>query len=206
MSNISRTAQRPEPSQPRPTTSKVVFEGVLFEVWQWEQKLFDGDKRVFETLTRPDTVLVLPILDDGQIILGEETQPGVATKLHALGGRIESGESPEAAARRELLEESGYEAEELRLWDAWQPVNKIDWAVYLFVAHGLRLSTNRFRDAGERIVLRTMAVSTLLDRNSSLMIDDYELLHKVYFARSNHEEYQRVLKLLSSTPQSDHTT
>src|SRR5690349_18635922 len=129
--------ERPPCKQPRPATARVVFQGVLFEVWQWEQKLFNGTQVVFETIKRPDTVLVLPVLGDGNVILAEETQPGMPSLLHALGGRVEPGESPEQAARRELMEESGYVAAEFRLWDAWQPLTKIDWAVYLYIALGI---------------------------------------------------------------------
>lgn len=175
----------------------MVFKGQLFDVWQWEQTLFNGAKAVFETLSRPDTVLVLPVQDDGRVLLAEETQPGMPTRMQCLGGRIEPDESPEDAARRELLEESGYEAQELRLWDAWQPINKIDWAVYLFVAHGLRAISSASPDSGERIVLRNVPAVALLERDSDLVIDDYELLHKLYFARSDERERERVLRLLA---------
>lgn len=187
---------RPVGKQQRPPTADLVYKGKLFEVWQWEQTLNNGTKSMFETLRRPDTVLVLPVLHDGQVILAEETQPGMAPMFRALGGRIEAGELPEEAARRELREESGYVADELRLWDAWQPVNKIDWAVYLYVAHGLSSPSRTTLDAGEMIGLRTLPATALLDRNTPLALDDYELLHKLYFARSDAQEYNRVVRLL----------
>ena len=95
---------------------------------QWQQNLFDGTTTTFETIRRPDTVLILPV-SGSEVILAEETQPGRPTVLKALGGRINPGESPEDAAARELLEEAGYRSENLRLWDAWQPAIKLDWAV-----------------------------------------------------------------------------
>ena len=197
MTSSNSFARRPVGRQPRPSSAKMVYNGKLFEVWQWEQILYNGSKTVFETLRRPDTVLILPVLSDGQVILAEETQPGMLPMLHSLGGRIELDELPEDAAHRELLEESGYEAQELRLWDAWQPINKIDWAVYLYVAHGLRATSSASPDAGEQIVLRNVSSDVLLERNSDLVIDDYELLHKLYFARADERERDRVLRLLA---------
>ena len=187
---------RPAKRQSWPSSARAVFIGVLFEVWQWEQPLLGGSKQVFENLRRPDTVLILPVLGDGQVILAEETQPGLACVLHALGGRIEPGESAEEAAHRELREESGYTAKELRLWDAWQPVNKIDWTVYLYVAHGLTAASGSAPEPGEHIMLRALPATALLERNSDLGIDDYELLHKIYFARSDDQERERVMRLL----------
>lgn len=188
---------RPLRKQQLPSSARLVFKGILFEVWQWEQILFNGRKTVFESLRRPDTVLILPVLSDGRVILAEEKQPGMPSMLQALGGRIEPGESPEQAARRELLEESGYSAETFMLWDAWQPVSKIDWAVYLFVARDLTAAGKPVLDPGEAINLRLLPAAELLDRNSDLAVDDYELLHKLYYARSCDHEYERVAKLLN---------
>lgn len=194
----SRTplSRRPASRQHRPSSARLAFRGILFEVWQWEQTLFDGTETVFEVLSRPDTVLVLPVLDDGLVVLAQERQPGMPLMLRTLGGRIRPGESPEEAAHRELFEESGYVAEELRLWDAWQPVNKMDWAVYLYVAHALSRPSDATLDGGEVIELQTLPAAELLERNSDLGIDDYEFLHKLYFARSDDRERKRVTQLL----------
>lgn len=196
MKTSNSITSRPASKQLRPSSAKIVFKGVLFDVWQWQQAFSDGSKKTFETLQRPDTVLILPVLPDGLVILAEEAQPGMVSMLRTLGGRIEPGELPEEAARRELLEESGFAAKELRLWDAWQPVNKIDWAVYLYVAHGLSKQSGTALEAGEKITLRTLPAASLLAPNSDLVIDDYELLHKLYFARSDVRERERVGRLL----------
>ena len=91
MSFPSSYTSRPVSKQQRPSSATLVFKGVLFNVWQWEQILFDGTKKTFEKIERPDTVLVLPILPDGLVILAEETQPGMQSTLQAIGGRIEPG-------------------------------------------------------------------------------------------------------------------
>src|SRR3990167_5482373 len=130
--------ERPKSKQPIPPNAKRVFKGVIFDVYQWEQKMFDGSKATFEKLKRPDTVVVFPILPDGRIILTEQEQPGKAPFIGATGGRVDEGEEVLAAAKRELLEESGYEAEEFILWQAEHPASKIDWVIYTFIAKGLK--------------------------------------------------------------------
>jgi 8-oxo-dGTP pyrophosphatase MutT (NUDIX family) len=67
------------------------------------------------------------------------------------------GEDILTAAKRELLEESGYEADEFVLWDAQHPVIKIDWVVYTFVAKGLRKVADLRLDGGERITPRPVS-------------------------------------------------
>ena len=192
----SKRVDRPASHQVRSKDARCVFSGVIFKVWQWEESLADGRKVTFEQLTRPDTVLVLPVSDSGDLYLAEEKQPGIKMMLHAIGGRVDPGEDVTNAARRELLEESGLEASELRLWDAWQPSVKIDWAVYLFVAHGLKLHGTPIIDASEVIRLRRISRAELLSPNSQFFIEDYELMHKLYYARSNDSERMRVLKIL----------
>ena len=146
-----------------PENAKRVFKGIIFDVYQWEQKMYDGSVQIFEKLKRPDTVVVFPVLPDGKIILTEQEQPGKGPFIGATGGRADEGEDILDAAKRELLEESGYEAKEFVLWDAQQPVGKIEWAVYTFIAKGLEKIADIHPDAGEKIKLITVTLDELID-------------------------------------------
>ena len=161
---------RPKSKQPIPDNAKKVFGGVLFDVYQWEQELFDGTKTTFEKLKRPDTVVVLPVLPDGRIILIEEEQPGAAIYIGPLGGRVDEGEDALEAARRELLEESGYEAREMNLWYARQITTKIDWAVYVFIAKGIQKVAEPALEAGEKIKLFPITLEEFM--NGATKISD----------------------------------
>jgi ADP-ribose pyrophosphatase len=141
--------------------------------------MFDGSRRRFEVLRRPDTVLVLPITDEKKVLLAAERQPAVAERLHTLGGRVDANESPEDAARRELREESGYVADRYVLWTAWQPLSKIDWAVYIYWAAGLAASTDQSRDPGEKIRLVPIPADDLLNFRNVESIQDAELMYQL---------------------------
>ncbi|MES2224229.1 MAG: NUDIX hydrolase [Patescibacteria group bacterium] len=143
--------ERPKSKQPIPNDAKKVFKGVLFDVYQWEQELFDGTKKTFEKIKRPDTVVVFAVLDDGKILLTKQEQPGKDSFIGGTGGRVDDGEDALSAAKRELLEESGYEADEFILWNAQHPQSKIDRVVYTFVAKGLKKVADLDLDGGEKI-------------------------------------------------------
>lgn len=156
--------ERPKSKQPIPENAKLVHKGVIFDVYQWEQEMYDGTKKTFELLRRPDTVVVFGVLPDGKILLTEQEQPHkLEPYFAAAGGRVDKGEEALAAAKRELLEETGYEAEEFILWDAQYPVGKIDWVVFTFVAKGLKKVKDMELDGGEKVKLMPVTFDEFLE-------------------------------------------
>ncbi len=158
-----------------PENATIAFEGVLFDVYQWEQKLYDGSTAIFEKIVRPDTVTVFPVLDDGRILLIDDSQPHRETIVTTPSGRVDKGETPEQAAPRELLEETGYEAE---IWEPFYtntPYGKIDWTVYAFVAKKLKKTHEQSLEPGERIKEHPMTVDELIEfvRHGDRYRDDF---------------------------------
>ncbi|MEX2052550.1 MAG: NUDIX hydrolase [Candidatus Paceibacterota bacterium] len=193
--------KRPASKQPIPDYAKKVFDGVIFDVYQWEQEMFDGTKAVFEKLKRPDTVVVFPVLDNGKILLTEQEQPGKDPFIGATGGRVEEGEDILSAAKRELLEESGYEAEEFILWDAQHPTSKIDWVVYTFVAKGIRKVSEINPDAGEKIKLLPLTFEEFINIpvRDNLYFAEQEIVHKLLQAKLDPKKYTELEDIFRPT-------
>ncbi|MDO8530285.1 MAG: NUDIX hydrolase [bacterium] len=143
--------KKPVSDNPIPSHAKKVFKGQIFNVYQWEQQGYDGKIHIFEKLKRSDTALIIPVTEDGKIIIARQEQPGVKPFAGLVGGRLDEGEEPLEAAKRELMEETGYEAKEWLLFDSSQPVSKIDWAVYLFIAKGCKKVTEQNLDGAEKV-------------------------------------------------------
>lgn len=135
-----------------PDTAARVFQGEIFDVYHWPQKLFDGSMATFEMLRRPDTVSAICVVGDNILVLQDE-QPHRGTRLSFPGGRIDEGEDLLAAIQREVREETGYEFEQWRLVNVWQPFVKMEWFVHMYLAWGDTRTGQRHLDPGERIVV-----------------------------------------------------
>ncbi len=136
-----------------PESAEKVFSGVLFDVYHWQQELFDGSKTTYEKLKRQDAVVVVGVTEDGQFLVTLQEQPGQKQYACLASGHIEAGETPHQAAVRELLEEIGYQAAECELLRAEQPIREVDWALYHFIARGCKRVSDIQQEAGERIQL-----------------------------------------------------
>lgn len=70
----------------------------------------DGARRIYHSLSQADYVTVLALTSDGRIPLVRQFRPAIQRiSLELPGGLIDSGESAEAVAVRELREETGFE-------------------------------------------------------------------------------------------------
>lgn len=187
--------QRPQSKQPIPDHATLAFKGKIFDVYQWQQEMYDGTTKTFEKVKRPDTVVVFPVLDDGAILLTEQIQPGMEHFIDAPSGMVDAGEDILIAAKRELLEETGYEASEFILWKAVHPVTKIEWVCYTFIAKGCKKVRDQEVDNGEKVTLKPVSLDELL-----LLADDptfraQESIKDFYQARLSKEKYEELQAL-----------
>lgn len=145
-----------------PSNAKIVFKGQIFEVWQWKQKMFDGSVETFEKLRRTNTAQAIPIVGD-KILIQTQRQPHRKKSFNSIpGGRCERGEKPLVAAKRELLEETGYASDDWMLWREENPISKIIWTVYTYIARNCYFKQPPHLDAGEKITTRLISFDGFL--------------------------------------------
>ncbi len=190
------TPTRPASKQPIPSDAEQIFHGRIFDVYQWSQKMFDGTIETFEKLKRPDTVNVIPVLENGTILLSKQSQPSREPFTGTFGGMIDHGETPYDAAVRELREETGYESSSFTLIHSVQPVAKIDWAIYTYVARQVKKVGDPVLDAGEDISVFAVSFEEFVKWSADPMFRDTEISLMVFRAMSKPhglEELKRII-------------
>ncbi|MFO0703888.1 MAG: NUDIX hydrolase [Patescibacteria group bacterium] len=181
-----------------PENAKLVFKGQIFDVYQWEQEMFDGSKEIFEMLKRPDTVQVLAVTEDKKIIMLDEEQPGRNRFVGLPGGRMDEGEDPVTAAKRELLEETGYAGNDWKLIRENGTHGKIDWVIYHFVVKGCRKISAPKLDVGEKINMKLVSFDEFLQIVGSSEHRDVDLnnyLNELRLQPSGLESLRKALGL-----------
>lgn len=145
-----------------PEHARCVFKGVMFEVWQWEQTMYDGSVQLFERIKRPDTAEVFVVTGD-KILIEEQEQPDSSEPFFSIpGGRCELGEDPLRAAKRELLEETGYVSDDWELWRTLPGALKELRTGFVYIARAARKAQEPTLDAGEKITTRLVSFDELL--------------------------------------------
>lgn len=180
---------------PIPKEARCVFKGVIFDVYQWEQEMFDGSFQTFEKLKRADTIQVIPILENGNILILKEKQPNTSVFTTFAGGRREKNEKPEETARRELLEETGLEAKEIILWKKFKPLSKIEWDVYYFFARGLTKKQEPDLDGGEKIEIEEISFEKFLKLTEDPTFRAGDLEKSLIIANYNQDKAEEIKKL-----------
>lgn len=141
-----------------PPQAKRVFKGVIYDVYQWDQAMFDGTTEVFEMLKRPDTVIIIGIKDD-KVIYIEDVQPNDYHTIGFPGGRVDPDESWVDAAKREMLEETGLSFSKWKLVNVFQPISKAEWFVACYVAWEVSGTSTPHLDSGEKITVKLAPVA-----------------------------------------------
>ncbi len=142
----------------RPLDSQQVYRGHFLDVRRDQVSLPDGRTAHREYIRHPGAVMVVPLLDDGGLVMERQFRyPMARVMLEFPAGKLDAGEDPRVCGQRELLEETGYRAAE---W-AYAGVlhNAIaysDEGIHIFFARGLSRGVQQL-DEGEflEVVTRT---------------------------------------------------
>jgi ADP-ribose pyrophosphatase len=102
--------------EPEPTvSSETAFSGKLIEVRKDTVRLPNGKTTTREIVVHAEVIAVLPVLDDGRLVMVRQFRKAAERVLLELpAGGIDQGESAEDAVRREMEEETGYRVGSLR--------------------------------------------------------------------------------------------
>ena len=94
-------------------SSQKLFKGNFLEARRDTIRLPDGKTATREYVVHPGAVVVIPLLDDGRIVLERQYRyPVGQVMVEFPAGKLDAGEDPFICGQRELIEETGYRARE----------------------------------------------------------------------------------------------
>ncbi|CDR33376.1 NUDIX hydrolase [Criblamydia sequanensis] len=165
--------------------SQCVFQGVKFDVYQTQKKSREGNILKKEFIAHNGAVVILPFLNQNEILLIQNHRFAVNETLFELpAGTLEMGEEPMNAAFRELAEETGYEAKVI------EPLNQFftspgisNEKMFAFVATDLK-ETLQNLDEGEEIEVTKMSFSTALDLIKNGRIKDGKTISTLLYYKA----------------------
>jgi ADP-ribose pyrophosphatase len=142
--------------------SEMAFRGKVFGVRRDEVLEPEGVRARREVITHPGSVVVLPVFEDGRILMIRQYRYAAQQYLWELvAGRIDEGESVKRAAARELKEETGYTAKRLtEFLDVFPSPGFLEERMHILLAEGLSAGEAE-PEEDEKIISHAYSVNEL---------------------------------------------
>ena len=149
----------------RMVSSQTIFEGKIVRVTVDEARLPNGRLATREVVYHPGGVAILALDTDNQVTLVRQYRYPIGQLLLELpAGKLDAGEDHLPAAKRELSEETGLEAEEYTyLGHILASPDFCDESLHMYLARGLKRSAQH-PDEDEFLDVVTMPFAELADR------------------------------------------
>jgi ADP-ribose pyrophosphatase len=171
--------------------SALVYEGDFMRVHKDSVLLPDGAVSSREYINHPGAVAVLAILDNGNLVMERQFRYAPQREFIELpAGRIDHGEDILLTAQRELLEETGYVANEwVHLTTAWPCIGYADERMEYFLARGL---THRGRklDDGEFLEILELSLPEAIEWIRQGKINDSKTIVGLFWLEKHLKNWQ----------------
>jgi 8-oxo-dGTP pyrophosphatase MutT (NUDIX family) len=162
------------------TKDKKVYGTPIFSLQEKEVLPDDGsDAAKFYVLNAPEWINVIALTDNNEVALVEQYRHGIdETTLEIPGGMVDAGEKPLEAAKRELLEETGFES------DSWELLGKassnpaiLSNFTHIYMARDCKKTSPQQTDGHEDIKVHSLPIKEFLS-----LVDEGVVHHSIVLA------------------------
>lgn len=142
---------------------RLICEGGIVDFYKDTIKLPNGNVVEWDYVKHKGAVAIVPVMDDGKIIMVRQYRNGADTELLEIpAGGINPGEDPYETGLRELEEETGYKTDKLyHLVDELAAPAYNSECIYIYYAKNLVTSKTNY-DENEIITLETYELDELI--------------------------------------------
>ncbi|SEP70858.1 ADP-ribose pyrophosphatase [Piscibacillus halophilus] len=165
-------------------TSESIYKGKIIDVRVDDVELPNGQSSKRELIDHPGAVAIIAITDENKIVMVEQYRKALEKSIIEIpAGKLEPGEKPEITAKRELEEETGYQADTLDYVVSYYTspgfANEI---IYVYEARGLMKVEDALEgDDDEFVELMEVTLDEALQLIKEQRIHDAKTIHAIYY-------------------------
>jgi ADP-ribose pyrophosphatase len=162
-------------------SSEILHHGRAFSFKRDEVQLPNGRRTFRDIVDHPGAVAIIPVLPDGRVALVRQYRYAIRKSLLELpAGTLEQGELPLDCARRELREETGYEAGTIeKMLSFYTAPGYSSEMIHVFVAKDLRL-VGAEAEPDENITVKPMGLEEVLRLIDENAIEDAKTICGIF--------------------------
>ena len=145
-------------------SSEQIFDGKVVKLFVDKVELPDGKEAIREIVRHPGAVCVIPVTDEGDVIMVKQYRYAFETvMLEIPAGKLEPGENPLEAVKRELEEESGLVAGKIEyMGEIFTTVAIFDEKIHAYLATEL-VFNNAHPDEDEFLEVEKIPLKKLVE-------------------------------------------
>jgi ADP-ribose pyrophosphatase len=174
------------------TNARYAYSGRLLKLRVAKVRLPSGRETTREIVEHPGAVAILPLLDSSRILVTKQYRAAARKHLVEIpAGTLEPGERPLSCAKRELAEETGYRARQLRkLFSCYLAPGYSTEKIHFFLARRL-VRTKAKQAEDESISVRAMSLHEGLSAIDRGEIQDAKTICGIYYLATHAKRRQQ---------------